>query len=34
MTLREFTSDNTRILNVEQVKVKLLTLDYVRKELQ
>ena len=33
-SLREFTSDNTRILNVEQVKEKLLALDYVRRELQ
>lgn len=32
--LDEFTSDNTEILNVEQVKEKLLALDYVRKELE
>ncbi len=32
--LREFTSDNTRILNVEQVKEKLLSLEYVRQELE
>lgn len=31
--LTEFTSDNTTILNVEQVKEKLLSLEYVRKEL-
>lgn len=31
--LIEFTSDNTTILNVEQVKEKLLSLEYVRKEL-
>lgn len=31
--LTEFTSDNTTILNVEQVKEKLLTLNYVRNEL-
>ena len=30
----EFTSDNTTILNVEQVKEKLLSLDYVKKELK
>ena len=29
----EFTSDNTQILNVEEVKEKLLSLDYVRNEL-
>lgn len=33
-TLCEFTSDNTRILDVDQVKEKLLALDYVRMELQ
>lgn len=31
--LEEFTSDNTEILNIEQVKEKLLTLKYVRNEL-
>ncbi|MEL0538298.1 nucleoside-diphosphate sugar epimerase/dehydratase [Staphylococcus debuckii] len=29
----EYNSDNTRILNVEEIKEKLLTLDYVRREL-
>lgn len=32
--LTEFTSDNTTLLNVEQVKEKLLALDYVRNELE
>ena len=32
--LEEFTSDNTTILNVEQVKEKLLSLEYVRNELE
>ena len=32
--LEEFTSDNTQILNVEQVKEKLLSLEYVRSELE
>lgn len=32
--LEEFTSDNTTILNVEQVKEKLLSLAYVREELE
>ncbi|MCI8647518.1 MAG: polysaccharide biosynthesis protein [Firmicutes bacterium] len=32
--LEEFTSDNTEILNVEQVKEKLLSLRYVRDELE
>jgi len=32
-SLEEFTSDNTTMLDVEQVKEKLLTLEYVRKEL-
>ena len=32
--LEEFTSDNTRILNVEQVKEKLLSLEYVRQEIE
>ena len=31
--LTEFNSNNTEILNVEQVKEKLLSLDYIRKEL-
>ena len=33
-TLREFDSSNTELLNVEQVKEKLLTLEYIRDELQ
>jgi len=32
-SLEEFTSDNTTMLDVEQVKEKLLSLEYVRKEL-
>ena len=32
--LTEFNSNNTRILNVEEVKAKLLTLAYVRNELE
>ncbi|MGU8477313.1 polysaccharide biosynthesis protein [Clostridium perfringens] len=32
--LTEFNSNNTEFLNVEQVKEKLLTLDYIRKELE
>ena len=32
--ISEFTSDNTQILNVEEVKEKLLTLDYVQNELK
>ena len=32
--INEFTSDNTVILNVEEVKEKLLALDYVRSELE
>lgn len=32
--LSEFTSDNTQILDVEQVKEKLLQIDYVRNELK
>ena len=32
--LEEFTSNNTKILNVEQVMDKLLSLEYVRKELE
>ena len=31
--LEQFTSDNTRRLNVEEVKAKLLTLQYIRDEL-
>lgn len=33
-TLTEFNSNNTKILNVEQVKEKLLTLSYIREELE
>jgi UDP-glucose 4-epimerase len=33
VTLDEFTSDNTTRLNVEQVKAKLLTTEYIREEL-
>ena len=33
-TLTEFNSNNTSILNVEQVKVKLLSLNYIREELK
>lgn len=33
-TIEEYNSDNTEILNVEQIKSKLLELDYVRKELE
>ena len=29
----DYNSHNTEILNVEQIKVKLLELDYIRKEL-
>lgn len=32
--LHEFDSDNTELLTVEEVKVKLLTLSYIREELQ
>lgn len=32
-TLREFNSNNTELLNVEQVKEKLLSLDYIQNEL-
>ena len=31
--LTEFNSNNTEILNVEQVKEKLLSLEYIRQEL-
>ena len=33
-TLTEFNSNNTSILNVEQVKEKLLSLNYIREELK
>ena len=33
-TAREYTSDNTEQLNVEQIKSKLLSIDYVQKELK
>ena len=33
-TLTEFNSSNTQLLNVEQVKEKLLTLQYIREELE
>ncbi|WP_062199850.1 nucleoside-diphosphate sugar epimerase/dehydratase [Massilibacterium senegalense] len=33
-TEQEYNSHNTQLLNVEQIKEKLLTLDYVRKELK
>ena len=32
-TLTEFNSNNTELLNVEQVKEKLLTLQYIRDEI-
>ena len=32
-TLTEFNSSNTKLLNIEQVKQKLLTLQYIREEL-
>ena len=32
-TLTEFNSSNTKLLNIEQVKEKLLTLDYIKEEL-
>ena len=32
-TLTEFNSNNTELLNVEGVKAKLLTLSYIREEL-
>lgn len=34
MEQTEFTSDNTRRLNVEEIKEKLLTISYIREELQ
>lgn len=33
-TLTEFNSHNTELLSVEQVKEKLLTLEYIREELK
>ena len=33
-TLTEFNSSNTKLLNVEEVKAKLLTLQYIREELE
>jgi len=33
VTLEEFTSDNTTRLNIEQIKEKLLTTDYIKQEL-
>ena len=33
-TLKEFDSNNTRIMTVEEVKEKLLTLDYIQRELE
>ena len=33
-TLTEFNSSNTELLNVEQVKKKLLSLDYIKEELK
>lgn len=33
-TLTEFNSSNTELLNVEQVKEKLLSLAYIREELE
>lgn len=32
--LSEFNSNNTQLLNVEQVKQKLLSLEYIRDELK
>jgi len=32
--LEEYNSNNTELLNVEEVKVKLLTLDYIKEELE
>ena len=32
--LTEFNSHNTELLSVEQVKAKLLTLDYIKEELE
>ena len=33
-TLTEFNSNNTELLNVKQVKAKLLTLQYIRDEIE
>ncbi|MBQ2891075.1 MAG: UDP-glucose 4-epimerase, partial [Clostridia bacterium] len=33
-TLSEFNSNNTELLNVEEVKEKLLSLEYIREELK
>ena len=33
-TVEEYNSDNTQILNIEQIKEKLLELDYVQRELE
>ncbi len=33
-TLKEFNSNNTRLLNVEQVKKRLISLSYIKKELE
>ena len=33
-TIQEFNSNNTELLTVEEVKEKLLTLSYIREELQ
>ncbi len=32
--LEEYNSNNTELLNVEEVKAKLLTLDYIKEELE
>jgi UDP-glucose 4-epimerase len=32
--IEEFRSDNTKLLNVEEVKEKLLKLDYIQRELE
>ena len=32
--LEEYNSNNTQLLNVEEVKAKLLTLSYIREELE
>ena len=33
-TLKEFNSNNTELLNIDQVKAKLLQLDYIQEELK
>jgi UDP-glucose 4-epimerase len=33
-TEKEYNSDNTERLSIEQIKAKLLTVDYVRQELE